>query len=55
MESAMTNAADMQTQAATWLTRRDAAGGGAETSEFRAWLAADPRHRAAYLRLAAAW
>lgn len=33
--------------------RRDA--GAGDDSEFTAWLAADPRHRAAYLRLAAAW
>jgi transmembrane sensor len=52
----MTNIADnIEAQAATWLARRDAAGEDAEMPEFRAWLDADPRNRAAYLRLAAAW
>jgi transmembrane sensor len=51
----MTRASDIETQAATWLVRRDAADEVAESAEFAAWLAADPRHRAAYLRLAAAW
>jgi transmembrane sensor len=51
----MTNAADIEAQAACWLARRDAAGEHGETRDFAAWLAADPRHRAAYLRLAAAW
>jgi transmembrane sensor len=48
-------AADIEAQAATWLARRDAVCDEAESAEFTAWLAADPRHRAAYLRLAAAW
>ena len=51
----MTHASDIESQAATWLARRDAGGEHGESSEFAAWLAADPRHRAAYLRLAAAW
>jgi transmembrane sensor len=51
----MTHAADIEAQAAAWLMRRDAAGEHAEMAEFAAWLAADSRHRAAYLRLAAAW
>ena len=51
----MTHAADIEAQAAAWLMKRDAAGENAEAPEFTAWLAADPRHRAAYLRLAAAW
>jgi transmembrane sensor len=52
----MTQATDIENQAALWLARRDAAGEGGELpAEFAAWLAADPRHRAAYLRLLAAW
>lgn len=58
----MTHATDIEIQAAEWLARRDAAAGegraadeGRESPEFTAWLASDPRHRAAYLRLAAAW
>src|SRR6266853_1580502 len=51
----MTHAADIEAQAAAWLMKRDATGENAEAPEFTAWLAADPRHRAAYLRLAAAW
>lgn len=40
-------------QAATWIARRDR--GNSADSALAAWLAADPRHRAAYLRLADAW
>jgi len=51
----MTQASDIERVAAIWLARRDASGERGEAPEFTAWLAADPRHRAAYLRLAAAW
>ena len=52
----MTKATDIETQAATWLVRRDANEFSEEQqAAFEAWQAADPRHRAAYLRLAAAW
>jgi len=51
----MIHAGDIEAQAATWLARRDAVADSGEIPEFTAWLAADPRHRAAYLRLAAAW
>jgi len=50
----MTHATDIEIQAASWLAKRDAAE-EAEIPEFTAWLAADPRHRAVYLRLLAAW
>jgi transmembrane sensor len=50
----MTQASDIEQQAAEWLMRRDAAGEGT-SKEFAVWLTCDPRHRAAYLRLAAAW
>jgi len=52
----MTKAADIETQAAHWLVRQDAAALSEEQqTAFEAWQQADARHRAAYLRLAAAW
>lgn len=50
----MSNAADIEAQAAAWVARTDARGGDPDP-ELAAWLIADPRHRAAYLRLAQAW
>jgi len=52
----MTTAPEFESQAAAWLVKRD--GGGlpdAEQAEFDAWMASDPRARAAYLRLEMAW
>jgi transmembrane sensor len=52
----MTTAQEFEAQAAAWLVKRD--GGGlpaAEQAEFDAWLEADPRARAAYVRLELAW
>ncbi len=51
----MTHASDIEEQAALWLARGDAGHASDQSGEFAAWLAADSRHRAAYLRLAAAW
>jgi transmembrane sensor len=51
----MTYASDIEEKAATWLARRDAGLKAGEEAEFAAWLAADARHRAAYLRLSLAW
>src|SRR5690348_5790981 len=51
----MRHAYDIEEKAARWLSRRDAGLALREEGEFTAWLAEDPRHRAAYLRLAAAW
>jgi transmembrane sensor len=52
----MSKAADIETQAATWLVRQDAGELSPEQQHaFDAWQGADARHRAAYLRLAAAW
>jgi transmembrane sensor len=52
----MAKAADIEAQAATWLVRVDAGELPEEQqAAFEAWQEADPRHRAAYLRLAAAW
>ncbi len=50
-----THASEIEARAAQWLARRDAAGEDADSPEFTAWLASDRRHRAAYLRIAAAW
>jgi transmembrane sensor len=50
----MTRAADIEAQAAAWIARNDA-GGGEQDPQLAAWLIADPRHRATYLRLAHAW
>lgn len=49
----MSEAAEIEAQAAAWIARCDAR--GAEDPELAAWLIADPRHRAAYLRLARGW
>lgn len=50
----MSDAADIEAQAAAWIARADARGDD-QDPELAAWLIADPRHRAAYLRLAHAW
>ncbi|HYX45858.1 MAG TPA: FecR domain-containing protein [Sphingomicrobium sp.] len=50
----MTDAQEIEANAAQWLIRQDATG-DTEAPAFAAWLAADSRHRAAYIRLAAAW
>ena len=52
----MTTAQEIEGQAAAWLVRRD--GGGlpaGEQAQFDAWMEADPRARAAYVRLELAW
>lgn len=50
----MTEAADIEQQAAAWIARGDALGSD-QDPQLAAWLIADPRHRAAYVRLAHAW
>lgn len=50
----MSEAADIEQRAAAWIARSDARESTAD-SDLAAWLLADPRHRAAYLRLAEAW
>lgn len=50
----MSEAAEIDARAAAWIARCDARGGD-QDPELAAWLVADPRHRAAYLRLAHAW
>lgn len=47
--------ADIESVAATWVARRDKGIDNSESAHFAVWLTADPRHRAAYLRLAVAW
>ncbi len=51
----MSEAADIEAEAAAWIARSDARGGADQDPQLAAWLIADPRHRAAYLRLAHAW
>lgn len=50
----MSEAADIEARAAAWIARCDARGHDQDPA-LAAWLIADPRHRAAYLRLAHAW
>ena len=46
----------VEDEAAAWVWRLDDEAAGAEVrAEFEAWLAADPRHRAAYRELAGVW
>jgi transmembrane sensor len=52
----MTTAPEIEAQAAAWLVKRD--GGGlsdSEQAEFDAWMSADPRARAVFVRLELAW
>ena len=52
----MTTAQEYEAQAAAWLVKRDGSGlSAADQAEFDAWLAADPRAHAAYVRLELAW
>ncbi len=54
----MTRATEIDEQAARWLIRLDAEGpkpSDAVRAQFETWVGADLRHRAAYLRLSAAW
>jgi ferric-dicitrate binding protein FerR (iron transport regulator) len=46
---------EIEQQAAEWVARIDVGATPEERAALDAWLAANPRHRAAYLRLAAAW
>ena len=52
----MSNASEFEAQAAAWLVRRESPEFSEEERRgFDAWLEADPRHQAAYVRLEAAW
>jgi len=48
-------AADVDEAAATWLLRLEASASAELRKEFQIWLDADPRHRAAFIRLTCAW
>jgi ferric-dicitrate binding protein FerR (iron transport regulator) len=51
----MSAAEPINEAAAIWLLRLDAAPSAAVVELFQEWLEADPRHRAAYVRLRFAW
>jgi transmembrane sensor len=51
----MASAADIEEQAAKWLIELDAGATPAEWARLTLWLSANPRHRAAFLRLSKAW
>lgn len=52
----MTTASEIEAQAAAWLVKRDAGSlSAAEQAEFDAWLEADARARAVYVRLELGW
>jgi transmembrane sensor len=52
----MNTPSDIEAQAAEWLVRRESpAFAAADQAELDAWANADPRHRAAFVRLEAAW
>jgi transmembrane sensor len=52
----MTTASELEAQAAAWLVKRDAGGLSAEgQAQFDEWISSDPRARAVFLRLEAAW
>ncbi|HEU4626211.1 MAG TPA: FecR domain-containing protein [Steroidobacteraceae bacterium] len=52
----MSTASDIEAQAAAWLVRRDGERfSAADQQAFDAWIAADPRHHAAYVRIEQAW
>jgi transmembrane sensor len=51
----MKRANDIEEQAAKWLVQLDSTGSPEKWAALDAWLAASPRHRAAFLRLSVAW
>jgi transmembrane sensor len=51
----MTRAHDINVKAAEWLVQLDIHGSPETWAALDAWLAANPRHRAAFLRLSVAW
>jgi transmembrane sensor len=48
-------AAETETQAASWLIRLEAEGSAATVEQWRQWMAEDARHQAAYVRIANGW
>ncbi|HVY81822.1 MAG TPA: FecR domain-containing protein [Steroidobacteraceae bacterium] len=55
LDSIAKNADDIEREASEWLVRVDRDGGPETSRELAAWLAANPRHRAAFLRISTAW
>lgn len=51
----MNSAEAVDEAAAVWLLRLDAAPSAELLGHFQEWLDAEPRHRAAYVRLRFAW
>jgi transmembrane sensor len=51
----MNRATEIEEQAAEWLIRLDRQPTESARAEFETWVSVDLRHRAAYLRLSAAW
>lgn len=51
----MKTAADIEREAAAWLIRRDRGESPGDAANFKSWLAADSRHRAAYRQLEQVW
>jgi transmembrane sensor len=51
----MTPASEIENQAAEWLVRLESDASEAQRAQFESWLALDPRHRAAFLRLEKSW
>ncbi|HKT73446.1 MAG TPA: FecR domain-containing protein [Steroidobacteraceae bacterium] len=51
----MTTASEISNTAAAWLVRMEAETSAAVWDAFEAWLEADVRHRAAFIRLRTAW
>lgn len=51
----MTQALDIESQAAAWLVRLEADRSEEVRAQFESWLAGDRRHRVAYLRLEKGW
>src|SRR5262249_45481738 len=46
---------DIESDAAQWLIRLEGDSSPQNRADFEAWLAADPRHQAAYIRLEKTW
>ena len=51
----MRTAADIEQDAAAWLIRVDREKTQAISRDLATWLDANPRHRASFIRLSAAW
>jgi transmembrane sensor len=54
-DSSSDDASAIRDVAARWVVRQDRRCSAAETAEFEAWLAADPRHAAAFEQSVASW